>query len=51
LERYIPELFELNGIIENNRSHKNESTLTHIISVREQLEQLLKDAPEKVKDL
>ncbi len=50
LKGIIPELYELSEVIENNLSHSNEPTLTHIISVRKELEILLKDAKKNVKD-
>ncbi len=50
LKGIIPELYELNEVVENNLSHSNEPTLTHIISVRKELEILLKDAKKSVKD-
>ncbi len=50
LKGIIPELYELSEVVENNLSHSNEPTLTHIISVRKELEILLKDAKESVKD-
>ena len=49
LKEVIPELYELEEVIENNRSHNNESTLTHILSVRKELELLLEDVNEAIK--
>jgi poly(A) polymerase len=49
LREAVPELYELEEIIENNLSHSNESTLTHILSVRKELELLLEDVDKSIK--
>lgn len=40
LEEIIPELYELRDIIENNRSHINDSVFNHTISILTELEKL-----------
>lgn len=49
-ERALPELYELENVIENNCSHINDPTLTHVISVREKLEILLENVNRKTKN-
>ena len=50
LENLLPELYELETVIQNNRSHINDPTLTHVISVRRELEQILEQVNPKIKN-
>ena len=46
----IPELYELEGVIENNLWHTNDSVFDHIISVVTELEDVIERANENIKD-
>ena len=48
-EKFIPELYELGEIIENNLWHNNDNVLTHTISVLVELEQLFKGLNERIR--
>lgn len=50
LEKSLPELYELETVIQNNRSHINDPTLVHVISVRKALEEILKQVSIKIKN-
>ena len=46
----IPELYELEGVIENNLWHTNDSVFDHIISVVTELEDVIERANENIKN-
>lgn len=46
----IPELYELETIIENNLWHVNDNVFNHIISVTTELEKIIKKANERIKN-
>lgn len=50
LEEVIPELYELEGIIENNRSHNNDPVFNHTITVLIELEKLFERANKRIKN-
>ena len=50
LETIIPEIYELERIVENNRSHINDPVFTHTLSVLVKLENILAAANKKVSD-
>lgn len=49
-EKSIPELYELENVIENNPWHSNDSVFHHVVSVTTELENLLKDVNNKIKN-
>ena len=49
-EKVIPELYELENVIENNPWHNNDPVFHHIVSVTSELEDLLKDVNNKIKN-
>lgn len=50
LEKIIPELYELEKVFENNRSHNNDSVFSHTISVLIELEKLFDRVNKGIKD-
>lgn len=48
-EKLIPELYELEEIIENNPWHNNDNVLNHTISLLRELEELIKKPNDKIK--
>ena len=46
----IPELYELENVIENNQWHSNDKVLNHTISTLVELERLYEKSDNKVKD-
>jgi len=48
LAKFLPELYELKDVIENNAWHKNDSVFSHTIAVLEKLEEIEKAASKNV---
>jgi len=48
LKQILPELYELNSVVENNPWHDHDSVFSHTLKVLKQLEKLLKHADKKV---
>lgn len=48
LEKIVPEVYELERIVENNRSHINDPVFTHTLSVLTRLEKILETVNKKV---
>lgn len=50
LEEVVPELYELEEIIENNRSHNNDPVFNHTIAVLIELEKLFERVNKRIKN-